>query len=142
MIAAADAEHRAALGQDIRDGIILGEAQRMPHRRDVEAATDFQRFGQVREMHRQQQQVRDDLVTFELEVVLRHPERIPAGAVHQLRHRLGLGEHAGELFIAEAAFIGRRGVLAMIGQIDMAGIDGGEFSGTWGIACRGKVQPP
>ena len=41
VIAAPDAEHGAAAGQDIGGGEILGEAQRVPHRRDVEAAADL-----------------------------------------------------------------------------------------------------
>src|SRR6266436_4144459 len=39
VIAAADAEYSAALGQDVSGGVILGETQRVPHRRDIEAAT-------------------------------------------------------------------------------------------------------
>jgi hypothetical protein len=128
VITAADAEHGAPLGQDIRDGIVLGEAQRMPHRRDIEPAADFQLRCQMAKMHRRHQQVRDDLIPLVLEVVLGHPQRVPAGAVHEPGDRLGLGEHAGQLFVGEAAFIGWRGELTVVGQIDVAGIDGGEFA--------------
>ena len=97
VVAAADAEHGAALGQDIGDRVILGQAQRVPHRRDVEAAADFQGFGQVREVNREHQQVRDHLVAFVLEVVFGQPQRVPAETVHQRRDALGLAEHAGQL---------------------------------------------
>ena len=44
VVAAADAEDHAAPGQHVGDRVVLGQAQRVPHRRDVEAATDFRRF--------------------------------------------------------------------------------------------------
>ena len=52
VIAAADAEYGAALGQDVGGGVILGETQRVPHRRDIEAAADPQLLGDVGQMHR------------------------------------------------------------------------------------------
>ena len=44
-----------------------------------------------------------------------------------LGDRLGLVEHAGEVRVGEAPLVRRRGVLAAIRQIDVAGVDGGEF---------------
>ena len=41
MVAAADAEDRPAAGQDVGGRKILGQAQRMPHRRDVEGPADL-----------------------------------------------------------------------------------------------------
>src|SRR5262249_16339346 len=42
VIAAADAEDGAPLGEDVGDGKVLGEPQRMPHGSYVEAAADAQ----------------------------------------------------------------------------------------------------
>ena len=41
MVAAADAEDRPAAGQDVGGRKVLGQAQRMPHRRDVEGPADL-----------------------------------------------------------------------------------------------------
>jgi hypothetical protein len=40
VVAAPDAEDDPPAGQDVGHRVILGEAQRMPHRHDVEAAAD------------------------------------------------------------------------------------------------------
>jgi hypothetical protein len=123
VIAAADAEHRAALRQDVGDGVVLGQPQRVPHRRDVEAATDAQLLRRMRQMHRHHQQVRDALVAFVLEVVLGQPQRVPAHGVHPARHRFGLLEDRGELLVGIAPLVGRRRVLAHVAEVDMPGID-------------------
>ena len=57
VIAAAHAEDGAAPGQDVGDGVVLGEPERMPHRGDVEAAAHLQPLGDVCQMHRQYQEV-------------------------------------------------------------------------------------
>ena len=44
-----------------------------------------------------------------------------------LGDRLGLVEHAGEMRVGEPPLVRRRRVLSAIRQIDVAGIDGGEF---------------
>ena len=41
VVAAADAEGDAPAGQDVGRGVVLGEPQRVPHRRDVEAAAEL-----------------------------------------------------------------------------------------------------
>ena len=73
VVAAANAEHGAPLGQDVRDCIVLRQAERMPHRGDVEAASDLQLLGHVRKVHRKHQQVGQDLIALVLEVVLGQP---------------------------------------------------------------------
>ena len=45
VIAAADAHDHAPAGDDVGHRVVLGEAQRMPHRQHVEAAAEFQPFG-------------------------------------------------------------------------------------------------
>ena len=96
VVAAADTEHDAAVGKDIRHRVVLGEAQRMPHRRDVEAAADPQVPGEMRQVQRHHQHVGDALGAFRLEVVLGHPERAVAEPIHQLRHGLGLAQRGGQ----------------------------------------------
>ena len=82
----------------------------------------------VREMHRHHQQVGDDLVALVLEVVLGEPERVEAAVVELLGDRLGLLEHRRQLLVRVAPLVGRRRVLAHVGKIDVAGIDGDEFA--------------
>ena len=128
MVAASDAEHGAPPGQDIGSGEVLGEAERMPHGRDVEAAADFQRARDMGQMHRAHEDVRDALIAFMLEMVFGQPERVETDFVQLPRHRIGLGEDRRKLLIRVAALIGRSRVLSPVGQVDMARIDGGELA--------------
>ena len=136
VIAAAHAEYDAAAAQDVRHRVVLGEAQRMPHRRDVEAAADLQALGDVRQMQRHHQHVGDALIAFGLEVMLRHPECVVAHAVHQLGHRLGLGERGGELLVRIAAVVDRDAAVAHVLDIDMAGERTVEFGDHWIIPSK------
>src|SRR5207245_2106325 len=79
--AAAQAEDHAAPGEDVGDGVVLGEAQRVPHGRDVEAAADLDPPGDVGEVDRVHQEIGDDLVALVLEVVLGEPDRVVARLV-------------------------------------------------------------
>ena len=103
--------------------IVLGEAQRVPHRADVEAAADPKAFGHVREMHAQHEDVGDDLVALVLEVVLGEPQGVEAQAVHRLREGLGLREHRHEVLVRVAAVVRRSRILAHVAQIDMARVE-------------------
>ena len=94
--------------------IVLGQPQRVPHRRDVEAAADAQALGDVREVHGQHQDVGDALVALVLEVVLGQPERVVAELVHHLGDGLGLLEHGGQLLVGVAPLVGGRAVLAHV----------------------------
>ena len=123
VVAAADAEYGAPLGQDVGRRVILGEAQRMPHRCDVEAAADPQPLCDMRQMHRAHQDVRQALVAFGLEMVLGQPQRVVAELVHHLGDRFGLVEDRGELVVRIAPLVGRSGVLTMVGDVDVAGVD-------------------
>jgi hypothetical protein len=62
-----------------------------------------------------------------LEVVLGQPDHVVPELVHHLGHRVGLVEDGGQVRVGEAPFVGRGGVLAHVGQIDVAGIDGAEL---------------
>jgi hypothetical protein len=68
MIAAPDTEDDPPAGQDVGHRIVFGEAQRVPHRHDVEAAADLQALGDAAQMHRHHQQVRDQFRAFRLAI--------------------------------------------------------------------------
>ncbi len=127
VVAAPDAEHGAPLGQDVGGREVFGQPQRVPHRRDVEATTDLELLGHVRQMHRHHQDIRETLVAFVLEMMLGEPQGLVAQLIHLLGDRLGLFIDAGEMLVGIAPLIRRSGVLPAIGKIDMAGINGGEF---------------
>ena len=82
MIASAYAEDGAPSGENVRRSVVLREAQRVPHRCDVEAAADLDVVGDVAKVDRFHQQIADALVALALEVVLCHPEGIVALIVH------------------------------------------------------------
>ena len=121
VVAAADAEGDAPAGEDVGHGVVLGEPQRMPHRRDVEAAADPEVLGLVREVQRHHQHVRDALRALALEVVLGHPEGVVAVAVHHLGHGLGLGERGRQVLVGIAALVDRRAAIADVVEVGMAG---------------------
>jgi hypothetical protein len=127
VIAAPDPENDASAGQDIRRGVILDQSQRVPHRGDIEAAAELQTLGDVGEVERRHQDIRDALVAFVLKMVLGHPERIVADAIHQLGHRLGLVENAGELFVPKATVVHRSAAVADIVQVDVSSEQAVEF---------------
>jgi hypothetical protein len=87
VVAAADAEGDATARQRVDHREILGQPQRMPHRRDVEAAAEPEPVRLVCEVERHHQDVRDALVPLALEVVLGEPERIVPRAVEQAGER-------------------------------------------------------
>ena len=45
VVASADAEADASVGEDVGGCVVLGEADRVPHRVDVEAASEAEVFG-------------------------------------------------------------------------------------------------
>jgi hypothetical protein len=134
MIAAADTENDAPLRQDVDRRVILGEAERMPHRRDVEAAAEVDTFGDMREVERRHQHVRNAFHAFVLEMVLRHPKGVVARPVHQLRHRLAFVEDAGEMLVWIAAVVPRHPAITDILDVHMAGKQAVKFRD-----CHGGV---
>ena len=127
VVAAAEAEDHPAVAEDVRHRVVLGQAQRMPHRRDVEAAADLQVLRHVRQMQRHQQHVGDAFGALALEVVFGHPERVVAEAVHQHRHRLRLFQRGGEMRVVVAPIVDRRAGVADVVQIDVARVEAVEF---------------
>ena len=45
VVASTDAESDATVGEDVGGGVVFGEAERVPHRVDVEAASEAEIFG-------------------------------------------------------------------------------------------------
>ena len=76
MVAAADAEADAAVGEDVGGGVVFGEAEGVPHGVDVESATEAEVFREVCEVDEEHQKVWNALVSFALEVVFSAPEGI------------------------------------------------------------------
>ena len=93
VIPAADAEHHAPAGQDVGRREVLGQPERVPHGRDVEAAADAQPRREMRQVHGHHQNVRDALVALVLEMMLGQPEDVVVVLVHAPRDGLGLVEH-------------------------------------------------
>jgi len=109
----------------------------MPHRRDVEAAADLDLLGDVRQVHRRHEEIRQALVALVLEVVLGQPDRVVAQLVHRPGDGVRLREHRRQVLVPVAPLVGRGGHLAHVGQIDVAGIDGGE-PGDHGCSFRDR----
>jgi hypothetical protein len=87
VIATADAEAHASAGEHVRHGEVFGEPERMPHRRDVEAAPDLQPLGLVGQVERHHQDVRDAFIAFALEMMLGEPEGVAWIGAFRARRR-------------------------------------------------------
>ena len=127
VVAAAHAEDHPAARQDVGGGEVLGQAQGVPHRRDVERAADADPRRHVGQMHRRHEDVRQALVPLVLEMVLGQPDRVIAEVVHGPRHGLRLLEDRREVLVGIAPLVGRRGALPHVGQIHVAGVHRGEL---------------
>jgi hypothetical protein len=131
VIAARDTEDHPATSQDVGHRIVFREAQRVPHRHDVEAAADAQVLRHPAQVHRHHQQIRDQLRAFRLEMVLGHPEGVvaalvhPLGVVHHLVHRLG------QLLLRIAALVDRLAGVAEVFHVDGAVVRAVEFRDHW-----------
>ena len=122
VITAAHAHDDAAAGDDVGHRVILGEAQRMPHRQHVEAAAEFQPFRLRGEPQAELDQVRQALIAFVLEVMLGGPQRVVAGFVHHAGDPACGPEHLGEAIVGIAAVIGGRALQADIVEVDLTDI--------------------
>jgi hypothetical protein len=146
VVAAPHAEDHAPVGQPVGGRIVLGHADGMPHRRDVEAAANADVLGDVAEVEGQHEHVGDALVPLALEVVLGQPEGIVARAVHELGNGLALGKHRGQVLVGEPAIVRRRAVQPLVVQIDVAREqaakprDHDEIPPASGVAC-GPIMP-
>ena len=119
VIPAPHAEYHPPARQNIRRGIVLGEPQRMPHRRYIEAAADVQPLRCARQMNRRHQHIRDALIPFRLKVMLRQPKGVIPVGVHRLRDSVRLGIHRRQMFVPECPIVHRRPAVPHILHIHM-----------------------
>src|SRR5262245_40021315 len=94
VVAATDAKDDAAAGEDVNGSEVLRQPQRMPHRSDIEAATNLDVFRSVREVQCHKDGVGNAFSAFALEVMLSHPETVVAKTIHERGHRLGLAQRS------------------------------------------------
>ena len=148
VVAAPDSEDDAPAGENVGGGVVLREAERMPHRGDIEPAAELDSLGQVRQVDAQLHYVGDALVAFRLEVVLGHPEHVVAELVHEDAHRLRLVEHGGEALVGVEPVVGGGGGEANVLKVNMPGEQASELVyhlvsspviGVWGF--RSAVSP-
>jgi hypothetical protein len=92
VVAAADAHDDAAVGDDVGHGVVLRQADRVPHRQHVEGAAEFEPPGLRREPQAELDQIGQALIALVLEMVLGRPQRVEAQLVHGLRHAARRGE--------------------------------------------------
>ncbi len=91
----------------------------MPHRCDVKATAKFDAFGEVCQVDKQHQQVRDTLVPFPLEAVFGRPERVVAQPVHQRDNGFSFVKHGGEMLIRQPPFIDRCALQTNVFQVNV-----------------------
>ena len=108
VVPTANAEDDPAFGQDVGHGKVFGQAQRMPHRRDVKPATELQPFGLAGQVQAEHQKIGDAFVPFGLEVMLGQPELVIAQPVQMLRDVHRPIEDLGQLIVGVPPVVGRR----------------------------------
>ena len=99
VVASTDSEADAPVGKDVGGGVVFGEAERVPHRVDVEAASEAEILGEMGEVDEEHQEVGDALVAFALEVVFGAPKGVETEFVHGGGEGCGLVEDGGELVV-------------------------------------------
>jgi hypothetical protein len=126
VIAAPDTHDQPAAGHDVGHRVILGEADRVPHRQYVERAADLELPRLGGEPQPPLDQVGDALIAFALEMVLGRPQAVIAQLVHHPGDRARGLEHLGEPLVRIAPVVGRRAVAPDIVELDLADIKGVE----------------
>ena len=143
MIPPTDTKQDASAGQIVRRRIVLRQPQRVPHGNDVEATPKLDPPRQVRQMNRQHQDVRYDLISFALEMVLREPENVVAFAIHKRGDGGSLVEDGHQLLVRQPALVHGRGVQAMPIEVHVAGVQATEASNHGDLRrCRRYHGPP
>ena len=106
-ISSADAEAESAPSENIGEGDVLGQSQRVPGRDGIEHAAVVELCGVLGQIDSEHWNVGDPAVALALEVVLGEPQGIVAGFVHQLGHRTSFGENRSEVFVRFDTLVGR-----------------------------------
>ena len=127
VIAAADTQHHAAVGDDIGHGVVLGHADRVPHRQDVKGAAELQPLGLGGEPEPELDQVWEDLVALALEMMLRGPQRLEAKLVHELGDITRSEEGLAQPLIGIEPVVRRSTGKADIVELDLPDIENVKF---------------
>src|SRR3989442_1403882 len=123
VVAASHAHDHATVGHDVRHRVVLGEADGVPHREDVEGAAELEAPRLRGEPERELDQVRETLVALALEVVLRRPQRVVPELVHQLGDVPRGEEHLAQPLVAVAPGVRRRALRSDVLQLDLADVE-------------------
>ncbi len=123
VIAAADPHDHPAVGHDVGHRVVLGEPDGVPHRQDVERASQFKPLGLGRQPKAELDQVRQALVAFALEMMLGRPQRVIALLVHDPRHVAHRREDLGQALVRIPAIVRRGPVEPDIVELDLADIE-------------------
>src|SRR5262249_17417188 len=140
VIAAADPHDDAPIGDDIGHGVIFRQADRMPHRQDVEGAAELEALGLGGEPQAELNEVGKALVALALEMVFGRPQHVVAETVHELRDVARGGEGLPQAFGGIAPVVGRRAGKADIVELDLADIEHVEVSNHRAISPASKVS--
>src|SRR5262249_10504796 len=108
IIATPDPKNSPPVGEDVRQGEVLGEREGMPHSEDIEAAAEFEALGMLGKPQAPHEEVRDTLVPFALEMVLGRPEDVIAQLIHELGDLLRNVKGACKALVRIPALVGRR----------------------------------
>src|SRR5215467_13030097 len=128
MVAAADSHDDASVGDNVRHGVIFSQPDRMPHRQNVKGATEFQAFGLGGEPQPELDQIREDLITFALKMVLGGPQHVETELIHELCDVARRVESFAQAFVRIAPLIRRRAFQTDILELDLADIQNVKFS--------------
>src|SRR5262252_9386202 len=123
MVAATDAKDDSAAGGGVNSSEVLRQPQRVPHRSDIEAATDLDVFRSVREVQCHKDGVRNAFSAFALEVMLGHPETVVAKAIHERGHGFGLAERSCEVSVRVTPLVDGRSAITDVVEVGMPGIE-------------------
>src|SRR5712691_7808914 len=123
VVAATDAKDDAAAGEDVSGSEVLRQPQRMPHRSDIEAATNLDVFRSVREVQCHKDGVGNAFSAFALEVMLGHPETVVAKAIHERGHGLGLAQRSCKVRVSVTPLVDGRPAITDVVEVGMTGIE-------------------
>src|SRR5262249_14195502 len=124
VIAAADAHDDAAVGDDVGHGVVLGHADRVPHRQHVEGAAELEPLGLRGEPQRELDEVRKALVALALKMVLGRPQRVVAERVHLLGDVFGRPEDLREAIVGIATGVGGCARPPDVLELDLTDVQG------------------
>src|SRR5262249_17570777 len=123
VVAATDAKDDAAAGEDVSGSEVLRQPQRMPHRSNIEAATNFDVFRSVREVQCNKDGVGNAFSAFALEVMLGHPETVVARAIEGRGRGLGFAQRSGRGGVGVPPLVEGRPAITDVVEVGMTGIE-------------------